>query len=88
MTRVPPQRLPASRPAQQRPAAQTSQAQRAKKPKPGEKTEKPQKTRGPSAAEEGGWLRYRQQFLGGDEAAYQAAVGGAARIGRLPLPIF
>ena len=41
-----------------------------------------------SAAEEGGWLRYRQQFLGGDEAAYQAAVGGAARIGRLPLPIF
>ena len=40
------------------------------------------------AAEEGGWARYVQEFLAGDEAAYQAAVGGAARIGTLPLPIF
>ena len=40
------------------------------------------------AAEEGGWARYGQEFLAGDEAAYQAAVGGASRIGTLPLPVF
>jgi glutaconate CoA-transferase subunit A len=41
-----------------------------------------------SATEEGGWARYCQEFLSGDEASYQSAVGGAARIGALPLPVF
>lgn len=41
-----------------------------------------------SATEEGGWARYSQEFLSGDETTYQSAVGGAARIGKLPLPVF
>lgn len=79
MTRVPPQRLPASRPAQPRPAAQTSQAQRAKKPKPGEKTEKPQKTKGPSAAEEGGEATQTPETQGGPEAGKERDPHDAAQ---------
>jgi glutaconate CoA-transferase subunit A len=41
-----------------------------------------------SAGEEGGWARYAQEFLSGDEATYQQRVGGMERISKLPLPVF
>lgn len=41
------------------------------------------------AGEENGWETYSKEFLSGnDEAAYQSAVGGAAQITSLPLPVF
>lgn len=42
---------------------------------------------GASAAEEGGWAKYADEFVRGGEAAYQARVGGAERIAKLPLPV-
>ena len=41
-----------------------------------------------SAAEAGGWEKYAGEFLGGDETAYLSKVGGAERVGNLPLPVF
>ncbi|WP_378951423.1 CoA transferase subunit A [Mesorhizobium sp. ANAO-SY3R2] len=41
-----------------------------------------------SAGEEGGWQRYFDQYVKGDEASYIASVGGEAKIRALPLPIF
>ncbi len=41
-----------------------------------------------SASEEGGWEKYRGEFLGLDESAYLVKVGGSERIGKLPLPVF
>jgi glutaconate CoA-transferase, subunit A len=38
-----------------------------------------------SATEENGWARYASEFLSGTEADYQAEVGGAERIGKLPI---
>jgi glutaconate CoA-transferase, subunit A len=40
------------------------------------------------AAEEQGWQKYTDEFLATDETAYLAKVGGAARVGALPLPVF
>ncbi|HUS25039.1 MAG TPA: CoA-transferase [Candidatus Binatia bacterium] len=40
------------------------------------------------AGEDGGWQKYAGDFLGGDEGAYLGKVGGAERIGKLPLPVF
>jgi len=39
-------------------------------------------------AKEGGWQAYVDEFLGGDEAAYQAKVGGLEAIQALPKPVF
>lgn len=41
-----------------------------------------------SASEEGGWQRYLDSYVNGDEAAYRERNGGAARMASLPLPIF
>ncbi len=41
-----------------------------------------------SAGEEGGWQKYRDEFVAVDEDSYLAKVGGAERIGRLKLPVF
>lgn len=41
-----------------------------------------------SATEEGGWQRYFDAHVKGDEASYVASVGGEAHIRALPLPIF
>lgn len=41
-----------------------------------------------AAREDGGWVRYRDQYLGGGEADYLSRVGGEARVGGLPLPVF
>lgn len=41
-----------------------------------------------SAGEEGGWARYMDEFVRGDESEYLAKVGGAERIAKLPLPVF
>jgi glutaconate CoA-transferase subunit A len=41
-----------------------------------------------SAAEEGGWEKYRAEFIDIDEAQYIDKVGGADRVLKLPLPIF
>ncbi|MBI2382532.1 MAG: CoA transferase subunit A [Gammaproteobacteria bacterium] len=40
------------------------------------------------AAEDNGWARYRDEFLSGSEAEYQARLGGAERLAKLPLPVF
>ncbi len=40
-----------------------------------------------AAREDEGWARYCAQYLSGDEAAYQAAVGGADAIASLELPV-
>lgn len=40
------------------------------------------------AAEEGGWQKYANEFIAGGEPAYLGKVGGAARVGQLPLPVF
>jgi glutaconate CoA-transferase subunit A len=41
-----------------------------------------------SAAEEGGWEKYKAQFIDGGEEAYLEKIGGAARVKSLKLPIF
>lgn len=41
-----------------------------------------------AAEAEGGWQTYAEEFLSGDEAAYQAAVGGADTILNLPRQVF
>lgn len=41
-----------------------------------------------AAEEDGGWAAYSQAFLAGDEAAYQAAVGGREAILTLPRQVF
>jgi glutaconate CoA-transferase subunit A len=41
-----------------------------------------------SAAREGGWVEYSQQFLAGSEQDYIAKVGGAERLRQLPPPVF
>lgn len=41
-----------------------------------------------SASEDGGWQRYVEEFITGDEAAYLARVGGSERIAKLRLPVF
>jgi glutaconate CoA-transferase subunit A len=41
-----------------------------------------------SAAQEGGWVEYSQQFLAGSEQDYIAKIGGAGRLAQLPLPVF
>jgi glutaconate CoA-transferase subunit A len=41
-----------------------------------------------AAEEEGGWVRYAEEFLNGDEAAYQQAVGGLDAIVKLPRQVF
>jgi glutaconate CoA-transferase subunit A len=41
-----------------------------------------------AAEEDGGWQKYAEEFLRGDEAAYQQAVGGADAILRLPRQVF
>jgi len=40
------------------------------------------------AAEEQGWQKYADEFLAQDERAYLGKVGGAERVGKLPLPVF
>jgi glutaconate CoA-transferase, subunit A len=40
------------------------------------------------AGEEQGWQKYSDEFLAGDEPAYLGKVGGAERVGRLPVPVF
>lgn len=46
------------------------------------------KTYAASAAEEGGWDRYRREVIGEDEAGYLQRAGGAQAVAALPLPIF
>src|SRR5690606_2695671 len=41
-----------------------------------------------AAEEDGGWQQYAEEFLRGDEAAYQQAVGGADAILKLPRQVF
>jgi glutaconate CoA-transferase subunit A len=41
-----------------------------------------------SAAEEGGWQAYVDEFVTPGEAAYQDRNGGVERMGKLPLPVF
>ena len=41
-----------------------------------------------SAAQEGGWVEYSQQFLAGSEQDYIAKVGGGERLAQLPPPVF
>jgi glutaconate CoA-transferase subunit A len=41
-----------------------------------------------SGSEEGGWQKYRDEFIAVGEAAYLAKNGGAERIGRLGTPVF
>lgn len=41
-----------------------------------------------SAAEEGGWQKYVEEFVSLDEAAYQTQIGGAERLAKLKLPVF
>ena len=41
-----------------------------------------------AAAEEGGWGAYVEEFLSGDEAAYQDSVGGLEAITSLPRQVF
>ena len=43
---------------------------------------------GASAAEEGGWKAYMDEFVTPGEAAYQDKNGGIERMGKLPLPVF
>jgi len=40
------------------------------------------------AAEQDGWARYREEFVNVPETDYLARVGGAARLGKLPVPVF
>ena len=41
-----------------------------------------------SAAEDGGWQAYMDEFVTPGEAAYQDKNGGIERMGKLPLPVF
>jgi glutaconate CoA-transferase, subunit A len=41
-----------------------------------------------AAEEDGGWQKYAEEFLRGNEAAYQQAVGGADAILKLPRQVF
>ena len=41
-----------------------------------------------SAAEDGGWQAYMDEFVTAGEAAYQEKNGGVERMGKLPLPVF
>nr|WP_211234493.1 CoA transferase subunit A [Solimonas soli] len=41
-----------------------------------------------SAEQDGGWAQYASEFLAGDEAAYQQAVGGVDAITQLPRQVF
>lgn len=41
-----------------------------------------------SAADEGGWQAYMDEFVSPGEAAYQERNGGIERMGKLPLPVF
>lgn len=41
-----------------------------------------------AAAEDGGWQAYMDQFVTPGEAAYQARIGGAEAVSRLPIPLF
>jgi glutaconate CoA-transferase subunit A len=41
-----------------------------------------------SAAQEGGWMRYSQEFLSGSEQDYLTKVGGVERLAQLPPPVF
>ena len=40
------------------------------------------------AGEEGGWARYFEKYVAGDESAYADRAGGATRIRSLPIPTF
>lgn len=40
------------------------------------------------AGEEQGWRRYAAEFIDGGEPDYLGKVGGAARVGKLPAPVF
>lgn len=40
------------------------------------------------AGEDQGWQKYADEFLAQDERAYLGKVGGAERVGRLPVPVF
>lgn len=40
------------------------------------------------AGEEQGWQKYADEFLAPGEGAYLGKVGGAERVGKLPLPVF
>jgi glutaconate CoA-transferase subunit A len=40
------------------------------------------------AGEEQGWQKYADEFVALDERAYLGKVGGAERVGRLPVPVF
>jgi glutaconate CoA-transferase, subunit A len=40
------------------------------------------------AVEDGGWRRYFERYVAGDEAGYVERAGGAARIRSLPIPTF
>ena len=40
------------------------------------------------AGEERGWQKYADEFLALDEGAYLGKVGGAGRVGKLPVPVF
>ena len=40
------------------------------------------------AGDEGGWQKYADEFLAPGESAYLGKVGGAERVGKLPLPVF
>ena len=40
------------------------------------------------AGEERGWQKYADEFLASDERAYLGKVGGAGRVGKLPVPVF
>ena len=41
-----------------------------------------------SAAEEGGWQKYLEEFVSGGESAYLGKIGGAERVAKLKLPVF
>jgi glutaconate CoA-transferase subunit A len=43
---------------------------------------------GALAAEENGWGKYMDEFVGTDESWYATRVGGAERLSKLPLPVF
>jgi glutaconate CoA-transferase subunit A len=41
-----------------------------------------------SASEDGGWQKYVDEFVAGDEAGYLAKIGGAERVAQLKQPVF
>ena len=40
------------------------------------------------AGEDGGWQKYADEFVALDDGAYLGKVGGAERVGKLPVPVF